>query len=171
MKTEEESLYPGYTMNISYLGLFQGEGGLYWKPWEADPCPKSRLWSCSISCDLRSLKKSSLVVSSTKVEDATIGCLPYPTPCHTTDMNHLTLVGIFNNNQVFDSLTSANLGTLTTTEVFSDDMLVDASMPRESLEDASKESLRVSGLEEPKGSTCCLMFLHWDASTELSCQK
>ena len=143
MKTEEESLYPGYTMNISYLGLFQGEGGLYWKPWEADPCPKSRLWSCSISCDLRSLKKSSLVVSSTKVEDATIGCLPYPTP-------------------------SANLGTLITTEVFSDDMLVDASMPRESLEDASKESLRVSGLEEPKGSTCCLMFLHWDASTELS---
>lgn len=47
------------------------------------------------------------------------------------------------------SLTSANLGILITTEVLSDDMLVDASMPLESLEDASKESLRVSGLEEP----------------------
>ena len=58
------------------------------------------------------------------MEDATIGCLPYPTP-------------------------SANLGTLITTEVLSDDMLVDASMPLESLEDASRESLRVSGLEEP----------------------
>jgi len=67
----------------SYLGWFQGEGGLNGKPWEADPCPKSRLWSCSISCDLRSLKKSNLVVSSTKVEEATIGCLPYSMPWHT----------------------------------------------------------------------------------------
>ena len=64
----------------SYLGWFQGEGGLYGKPWGADPRPKSRLWSCSISCDLRSLKKSSLVVSSTKVEDVTIGCLPNSMP-------------------------------------------------------------------------------------------
>lgn len=108
----------------SYLGWFQGEGGLNGKPWEADPCPKSRLWSCSISCDLRSLKKSSLVVSSTKVEDATIGCLP-------------------------NSMPSANFGTLMDTEVFSVDMLVEASVPLDSLEEASNESLRVSGLEEP----------------------
>jgi hypothetical protein len=64
-----------------YLGLFQGDEGLYGKPWDVDPCPKSRLWSCSINCDRRSLKKSSLVVSSTKVDDGTDGGLPYSTPC------------------------------------------------------------------------------------------
>jgi hypothetical protein len=35
------------------------------------------------------------------------------------------------------------------TEVFSVDMLVEASVPLDSLEEASNESLRVSGLEEP----------------------
>jgi hypothetical protein len=64
-----------------YLGLFQGDEGLYGKSWDADPCPKSRLWSCSINCDRRSLKKSSLVVSSTRVDDGTVGGLPYSTPC------------------------------------------------------------------------------------------
>ena len=65
----------------TYLGLFQGDEGLYGKPWDADPWPKSRLWSCSINCDRRSLKKSSLVVSSTRVDDGTAGDLPYSTPC------------------------------------------------------------------------------------------
>lgn len=44
---------------------------------------------------------------------------------------------------------SANFGTLIATEVFSVDMLDEASMPLDSLEEASNESLRVSGLEEP----------------------
>ena len=66
----------------TYLGLFQGDEGLYGKPWDADPWPKSRLWSCSINCDRRSLKKSSLVVSSTRVDDGTAGDLPYSTPCY-----------------------------------------------------------------------------------------
>jgi hypothetical protein len=47
------------------------------------------------------------------------------------------------------SLTSVNFGALIAIAVLSVGMLVDASMPLESLEDASKESLRVSGLEEP----------------------
>jgi len=47
------------------------------------------------------------------------------------------------------SPTSANFGTLMATEVFSVDMLVEASVPLDSLEEASNESLRVSGLEEP----------------------
>ena len=66
----------------TYLGLFQGDEGLYGKPWDADPWPKSRLWSCSINCDRRSLKKSSLVVSSTRVDDGTAGDLPYSRPCY-----------------------------------------------------------------------------------------
>jgi hypothetical protein len=82
-KNHYQRIYNHEIERPSYLGWFQGEGGLNGKPWEADPCPKSRLWSCSISCDLRSLKKSSLVVSSTKVEDATIGCLPNSIPWHT----------------------------------------------------------------------------------------
>jgi hypothetical protein len=35
------------------------------------------------------------------------------------------------------------------TEVFSVDILVEASVPLDSLEEASNESFRVSGLEEP----------------------
>jgi hypothetical protein len=80
-------LYQEYTnmkleeMKTYYLGLFHGGEDLYGNPCGADPCPKSRLWSCSINCDLRSLKKSSLVVSSTRVDDGTGSCLPYSTAC------------------------------------------------------------------------------------------
>lgn len=66
---------------VSHLGLFHGGDDLYTNPWEGTPAwLKSRLWSCSISCERRSLKKSSRVVSSTRVEDATNGCLRYPIP-------------------------------------------------------------------------------------------
>ena len=64
-------------------------------------------------------------------------------------INHLrSYSSIFNNKALQVSLTSANFGTLMDTEVFSVDILVEASVPLDSLE-ASNESFRVSGLEEP----------------------
>lgn len=49
-----------------------GVDGLYGKSC-GDPVPlfKSRLWSCSISWERRSLKKSRRDVNSTRVEEAT----------------------------------------------------------------------------------------------------
>ena len=65
-------------------------------------------------------------------------------------INHLrSYSSIFNNKALRVSLTSANFGTLMGTEVFSVDILVEASVPLDSLEEASNESFRVSGLEEP----------------------
>ena len=58
-------------------------------------------------------------------------------------------MSVFNKKKAVSSPTSANFGTLMATEVFSVDMLVEASAPLDSLEEASNESLRVSGLEEP----------------------
>lgn len=66
------------------------------------------------------------------------------------NINHLrSYSSIFNNKALQVSLTSANFGTLMDTEVFSVDILVEASVPLDSLEEASNESFRVSGLEEP----------------------
>ena len=66
------------------------------------------------------------------------------------NINHLrSYSSIFNNKALRVSLTCANFGTLMDTEVFSVDILVEASVPLDSLEEASNESFRVSGLEEP----------------------
>lgn len=66
------------------------------------------------------------------------------------NINHLrSYSSIFNDKALRVLLTSANFGTLMDTEVFSVDILVEASVPLDSLEEASNESFRVSGLEEP----------------------
>jgi hypothetical protein len=66
------------------------------------------------------------------------------------NINHIrSYSSIFNDKALRVLLTSANFGTLMDTEVFSVDILVEASVPLDSLEEASNESFRVSGLEEP----------------------
>jgi hypothetical protein len=149
----ENLLYQEYTnmkleeMKNSYLGLFQGDEDLYGKPCGADPCPKSRLGSCSINCDLRSLKKSSLVVSSTRVDDGTGGCLPYSTACVYNKSHTLVALEVGTVTLRCSAfLTSIALGMLVDNEPLSAGMLVATSL--ESLEQVSKECLREKGFEE-----------------------
>lgn len=75
---------PQESNNTSHLGLFHGgDGLLYWNACDVGPWLKSRLCSCSISWDLRSLKKSRREVSSTRVEDANEGCFGCSIPWQT----------------------------------------------------------------------------------------